>query len=203
MNTINFIKKWKIKYTINKLNKFGIKHNKELMFSPQLLWLDLFEESNCFQINKDVLEKIVFQISTHLNLQTNFSLDIKIDNSKDCGDSKSQEILPINIKNDTIHIFLIHSNCFFNIGEQAFIALLCRELTRYYLENMKFKIKSDYQIEIAMCWLGICKEAHLLLDGVITCYYIDGKIKKNNLFACNYNELLFAREICLANLCDI
>lgn len=203
MNNVSLLKKCRIKFVLHRLNKLGLFPKENFVFSPELLFLDLFDETQDEPINVSVLKKIIFQIENHLNINDELSCEINI--NKDIWKPYSKCNKPISIVNKRLCVNLCYlynhddpHNSMLNIGLSEFIAILCKEIARYYLEKNNIFFKAEFDVEMAMCLLGICKEAHLL-PYVGTMYFQNEKIKIQNYFTSTNKELCYALTLCQKN----
>ncbi|MBR3994403.1 MAG: hypothetical protein IKI97_03885 [Clostridia bacterium] len=204
MNNISLLKKCKIKLVLCKLRKQGVLPQKYLIFSPVLLVLDLMDDMQIEPINSTILNMIIFQIKQHLNIQENLTVGIAIE--RDMWQQYSDEQKPVSIKNNKILINISHyyncnepENSMSNIEASNLLALLCKEITRWFLEKNNIFLKSEFYVEMAMCLLGMCKEAHFL-PYVGTSYFKNGEIEHQSFFTSTKEELSYALTLCRETL---
>lgn len=199
MNNISFLKKFRVKFILYKLKKLGLLPRENFIFSPILLFQDVFAEQQVEPINKIVLNKIIYQIKKHLNIKT--ELSTKIDIKYELWKPYLNDEKPIKILKNKVCVTLYYlynykepeKSCL-NIDESAFIAILCKEMTRYYLEENNIHLKSELYIEMAMCLMGVCKEADIS-PSIYTFYNQENKLKKQTYFVASQQELSYAKKI--------
>ena len=108
----------------------------------------------------------------------------------------------IKIDGDTLYIKIFHlynknnpEYSVLNIDEPAFVALLCRKFTKYYLNINRIQNVSEQFEEMAMCFFGVCKEAHLHTN-ISTVYFDNKEVKYHNWFVSSKKELQYACNYC-------
>lgn len=196
---IGIIRKIQIRRKIKKIiTHTGTYPKAHFAFNPPLLYLDVLNGQDYQNpINKDLFLHLLNQLCNHLELPV---MNVVFTNEQ--GITKTSDKSPIEIKELDGCMVITTQTCHIDdvvlctlFCSDDFIALLCRELSRYYLLKKHSWVVDDATAELCAAILGIGTEASVSNMSIMSWDLDKKRVCSVPLNVLSRQEICFARSL--------